>query len=103
MRELTPQQEQCEQAMAAALQGIGARLVNRRMEGKSETYVMAQVEGTDLTVYVYENGEGQIRGPSVDDRFEAADFGSVPEMVAAIARRLVERVQDRRRGPWRRP
>jgi hypothetical protein len=62
MKELTQFQTKCEAVLIEDLKLVGRRLVNRRLEGVSETYIRAKVSETELVLFIYEDEAG-IKGP----------------------------------------
>jgi len=63
MKELTQFQTKSEAVLIEDLTLVGRRLVNRRLEGVSETYIRAKVSETELVLFIYEDEAG-IKGPS---------------------------------------
>jgi len=66
-------QQQTEAALVSALTAAGYGLTARRLEGVRETFIRAQVRGTDAEVFIY-NDEAALRGQHADKRFEAPDY-----------------------------
>ena len=73
MHELSALQAECERRLELVLTQLGTSLVERQVMGERERYITGRIRGTDLTVFLYEDGEAQVRGPGVDVRFEIAD------------------------------
>jgi len=74
MHELSALQAECERRLDLVLTQLSTTLVERQVIGEKETYVKGRIRGTDLDVFIYEDGEAQIQGPGVDERFEIADY-----------------------------
>ena len=55
MPTLTEFQQRCEEALRKLLEYRGARLSTREIVGNGETYVQAEVEDTDLEVWIYDD------------------------------------------------
>ena len=97
MRELTRFQVQTESRLRAALARIRVRLENRLVEGERETFVRADVAGSPLRVFIYED-EAQLQGPGVDVRFEAADYDSSDQLAEAFIADTLVHAQHHREG-----
>jgi len=94
---LSPFQHDCEGRLSRALQEIGLRLDERTVgivrglvfaTDAPESYVEARIAGTELKVFIYEDG-AEISGGGIDDRFEQADYDSLDELATAFVARAV--------------
>lgn len=66
-------QRQCEARLVALLAKEGAVLVDRAVQGVSESYIVATISGTELHVWIYED-EAEVSGGEIDYRFERQDY-----------------------------
>jgi hypothetical protein len=88
-RELTKFQTYCEQRLVSRLAKAGKRIANRRLDGVSETYITRNIEGSDITFWIYrEMADFATRnGGRV---FEKPDYDSSDELAEEFIERLVE-------------
>lgn len=95
---LTLFQADCEGAVSAELSLHGSRLVDRAIEAGDETSVHARIDGSELELFIDEDGAA-LQGPNTDLRFDASDFLNsadlIGEVVASI-RLLADRGAIRR-------
>lgn len=82
-RTLTPFQVKCEAALVQALVARGRSLIDRRLAGVHETYIVGRISGSPHTIYIYEN-EAQVQDGGVDARFEAPDYDSPDDLLVAF-------------------
>jgi hypothetical protein len=92
-KSLTAFQVETERAIAAAIAAHGHVLLDRALNGEHETYIVASVSRTELTIYIYENEAG-VQGAGVDERFEAPDYGSAEELSRAFVDEVVTRLRQ---------
>ena len=85
MRELTNFQHKCEAELLSLLKRKHLTLDNRRLDGRRETYIYAEVKG--LETWIYEDG-AEIASDTVDKRFEKYDFRSEDELINAFIHEL---------------
>jgi hypothetical protein len=88
-RQLTSFQTECEKRLAAALAKAGKRITNRRLEGLSETYVTGNIEGHDITFWIYTD-MADFAAPSGDRVFENPDYDSLDDLARKFVEELVE-------------
>ena len=69
--------------LSGALGAIGSGLDERRVEGRSESFIRGRLRGTEVEVFIY-NDEAQLQGPGVDQRFEAPDYPSGEALAQAF-------------------
>ena len=94
-------QRETERMLRASLERVGGILEARQVDGVRETYVRARLGGTDLRIFIYDDGAEvsslpRLHKQSVDDRFERADFRSLPELAAAFVQSAVQRLSEAR-------
>lgn len=87
--ELTVFQIECERGISAAVEGLGKRIVDRRIEGVSETYITGTIEGSDITVWIYGDG-ADFRNPNEHRAFERSDYESVVDLGCAFIEALMK-------------
>ena len=87
-RELTEFQYACEERLAAALEQAGLRVLNRRLDGVSETYITGDIEGRNVTFWIYRD-MADFEAPSGHQAFEGPDYDSpdalAEEFIKALA------------------
>ncbi len=91
-------QRATEQMLSAALTEVGGGIDGRHVGGKHEAYVECRLAGTDLRIFIYEDGAEVSSGPQskerVHDQFEKSDFRSLRELSEAFVRRAATRAAD---------
>ncbi len=92
---LTEFQKNCERHLNVALQKKRLQLINRRVEGVTEKFIVAGVSGSNLRVWIYEN-EAMI--DSADDSFsyEAPDFETATELIEAFVGTVLSKASGAR-------
>jgi len=88
MKNLTDFQQKCEIALVTALAATGHQLLNRRMEGQSETYITGRISRTTNEIFIYKN-EASIAGPRTDVRFKVKDYVSSAKLVDAFLEKVM--------------
>ncbi len=84
MTSLTEFQEVCEHNLEELLATHGRKLESREVvHGETETYLTAQIGGTKLHVWIYED-EAQFGGEGLDCRYETPDFDSSSDLIEAF-------------------
>ena len=91
--ELTDFQIKCEKQLAAVLQQLGERIINRRIDGQSERFIVGDILGRDITFWIYTDG-ADFRAPHKHPTFEKPDFDSLNELGAEFTRALVKAAQE---------
>ena len=86
---LTPFQVMCETAIVSALSTLGVTLVNRKVEGRDESYVTAGLSGTDWTLWIYVNGAEVSSKASALVRMEEWDAKTPEEFVTTFVNKTV--------------
>ena len=89
MRSLTDFQLSTERALVEELATIGFRLTNYELAGEHESYIRSGVSETPLELLIYEDEAG-IRGPGIDERFQAPDYESAPALALHFVTMVVE-------------
>lgn len=82
----------CLERLQSALAGEGGELENLekvRAESTPEHYYRAGLRGTDLMVYIYDDG-AEVLGPHTDRRFEWQAFDSLDELCEEFVQTAVE-------------
>lgn len=88
-RELTRFQVTCEERLIAPLARIGRRVVDRRLDGVSETYITGTIEGRGITFWIYEDGACFYAGKR-HLVFERPDYRSLDDLAADFVTKLTE-------------
>lgn len=84
MPSLTEFQTICEHNLEELLATHGRKLERREViQGETQTYVTAQIGGTELHVWIYED-EAQFEGEGLDCRYEAPDYDSPGDLIEAF-------------------
>ena len=84
MTSLTEFQEVCEHTLEELLATRGRKLDRREVvHGETETFLTAQIGGTKLHVWIYED-EAQFEGEGLDCRYETPDFDSSSDLIEAF-------------------
>ena len=81
MRNLTDFQRKCESELLSVLQGRNLNLVNRKLDGKKETYIYGEVKNLEIWIY---KGGAEIGGKNIDRRFEKDDFKTEDGLINAF-------------------
>jgi hypothetical protein len=89
VRELTNFQTECEKGLIAALAKAGKRIENRRLDGVAETFITGNIEGHDITFWIYEDGADFHAGKR-HRLFERPDYDSLDELAADFITKLTE-------------
>ena len=88
-RRLTSFQTECEKRLTAALAKSGKRITNRRLDGLSETCITGNIEGYDITYWIYTD-MADFAAPSGDRVFESPDYDSLDDLAEKFVEELVE-------------
>ncbi|HUK99299.1 MAG TPA: hypothetical protein VLX29_00415 [Nitrospirota bacterium] len=88
MKDLTKFQLKCEAALLTTLAATGHHLVNRKISGKSETYITGQISRTINEIYIYPK-EASILGPKIDLRFKSSDYETSDKLVNAFIKKIM--------------
>lgn len=92
--EITELQAQCERRLAELLAELGTTLVDRRILAirrfvgpeiepyKIDPYIRGRIDGTELVVFIYVDGQAEIYGGKGRHTFERGDFekGGLPAL-----------------------
>jgi hypothetical protein len=96
---LTDFQRETERLLRAHLERVGVVLEDYEVSGVREVFIRGRLSGTDLRVFIYEDG-AEVSSPpgekehKVDDRFERPDFRSLAELSAAFVESAVRRATE---------
>ena len=93
MRQLSAFQEETETALNQALRAVGSALVDRRLDGRDETYIRARARGLDAELFIYA-GEAGVWGPGINRRFETPDYENSSALSAAFISTIVDLLRD---------
>ena len=86
--ELTEFQTDCEKRLSSALQRAGKTITNRRIAGESERYIVGNIQGHDITFWIYTDG-ADFKTPQEYPVFERPDFKSLEELSEEFTEALV--------------
>ena len=91
-RELTNFQIECEKGITTALEQLGKRIADRRIDGVSETYITGCIQDSDITFWIYADG-ADFRTANEHRVFERLDYESLVELGCAFIEALLKTVQ----------
>jgi hypothetical protein len=91
-RELTSFQIECERGLASALATVGRFVVDRRLDGVSETYITGSIEGRDIIFWIYADG-ADFHARHRHRVFERPDYDSLVDLACKFIEELTKAAQ----------
>ena len=86
--ELTHFQTDCEKRVMSALTRTGRAVINRKIAGESERYIVGNIQDHDITFWIYSDG-ADFQTPQEHPMFERPDFESLEELAEEFTKALV--------------
>ena len=75
-RVLTKFQVDCEKLLSTSLEKVQKTITNRKVEGKSETFIVGDIKDHNITFWIYEDG-ADFKTSDMHLVFELPDYGSL--------------------------
>lgn len=96
MASLTEFQEVCERTLEELLATCGRKLERRQVvQGETQTYLTARIEGTGLHVWIYED-EAMFSGEGLYCRYKTPDCDSPGDLIGALSAACRRSCRDHR-------
>jgi len=92
MTDLSAFQKDLRAKLGNYLASNGMALANERIDGEHTTYIAADVQSTDLKIWIYQDGAEFTNLDDVDCRFESVDFDSSELLIEEFIKKLNERI-----------
>ena len=91
--ELTTFQINCEKRLTTALQAVGKSIINRKIDGRSEWYITGNIEGCDITFWIYTDA-ADFKAPHQHPVYESPDYDSLTELADEFIQALVKATNE---------
>jgi hypothetical protein len=85
--ELTDFQIACEMRLAKAMQRAGKSIINRKIEGTSETFITGNIKNRDIAFWIYADG-ADFETPHEHPVFEKPDYDSLDALAEEFIKSL---------------
>ena len=90
--ELTDFQTNCEKRLTVALRQIGKNIVNRRIEGNTERFIVGNIQGHEVTFWIYSDA-ADFETPAENPLFERPDYDSLNDLADEFIKALVKAIE----------
>ena len=96
-RELTKFQVKCEHNLVERLRTLGKSISNRTLGGKTETYITGTIEGTNISLWIYDDG-ADFKAAKGGPMFEKPDYKSLDDLAKGFIGSIIKAIETTEPG-----